>query len=113
MAATTDKDFLVKFQEKHFYLARTPGDKSLHGTLFMSYALRMSYRVAVEVAQSIRALGWGDALVTNLNGDPISLENIPVEQYSPDSYDEGELRASWDENVRSVDAQIPDGVEQG
>jgi hypothetical protein len=110
--ATTDKDYLVRFSEVWFYLARIPNDKKLHGTLFMSYALRMSYLVACEIALRIRKQGYGDALVTNLNGDPISYDNIPVEKYTPQRFDHYEFRDAWDANLKPLDAQIPGSVEQ-
>jgi len=111
MAVSTDKDFLVRFSGKYFYLARTPGDQKMHATLFMSYALRMSYRTACEVALRIRGLAWKDALVTDLNGNPISYDSIPVESFTP-GLDERELAAAWDENVKSPETAIPDGSAQ-
>jgi hypothetical protein len=100
MTKTTDKDFLVRFSAKYFFLARTSGDEKMHGTLYMSYGLRMSYLTACEVALRVRRLGWVDALVTNLNGDPISYENIVVEQNSPQGYDKEEFATVWNENVK-------------
>jgi hypothetical protein len=108
MARSIDKDFLVRLSGKYFYIARIPNDRRMHGTLYMSYGLRMSYRVACEVALRIRNLGWSDALVTNLNGDPISLDNIPVEEHTPQGPDDRELASVWEENVKSLETKLPD-----
>jgi hypothetical protein len=111
MTGSLDRIFLVRFGGKYFYLARTPGDQRMHGTLYMSYALRMSYRTACEVALRIRELGWKDALVTDLNGDAVSYDTIPAEEYTP-GLDERELETAWDQNVKATEAEVSDGPVQ-
>lgn len=109
MVSSADKIFLVRLQGKYFYIARVQNSAQLHATLFMSYGTRMSYLVACEVALYIRQhTNWSDALVCHLNGDPVTLENIPVEQYSPQEYDHFEMEQAWHRNIHPSDAVIPD-----
>jgi len=108
MATSSDRVFLVRLSGKYFFISRIPNDRRMHGTLFMSFGLRMSYLVAAEVALRIRAAGWSDALVCDLHGNPISLENIPVEEFAPSDPDDAELDAAWDSNFKSLDAEVQD-----
>jgi hypothetical protein len=70
------KIYLVRFATDRFFRQRTADGKAALGSPYMSLGTNMTYLVATEIAKILQEMGYGDALVCDRLGKPVSLASI-------------------------------------
>jgi hypothetical protein len=67
--------YLVRVDHDSFFKARTANGEVL-STHVMSYARSMSYDAADEIARALQETGYGNAIVSDLRGNPVDLKTL-------------------------------------
>jgi len=85
--------YLVRFSQRYFFVRKEAESDTAQATPFLSAATQFSYRAALEVTERLHAMGYTDSVVTNLRGQPLTVDNID----EPDSYNPAEVAWFWAE----------------
>ena len=90
-----DQKYLVRFAQNYLFVRKTADSPVAQGSRYLSTGTQFSFLAAAEVTRRLRAAGYGDAVVANLRGEPVTMENVN----QAESYNEIETASVWAEPV--------------
>ena len=85
------KKFLVQFSGGHYFRSLTPDRKEANGTILLGFAELMSFVTATHVAAGLRRIGYRDAFVATLRGEPVTADNLAATE----ELDQDEFETIW------------------
>lgn len=88
-----DQKYLVRFAQKYIFVRKAADSNVAQGSLFLSAGAQFSFLAAAEVTRRLRSLGYTDAVVATLRGEPITADNAN----QTESYNEIETASVWAE----------------
>jgi hypothetical protein len=93
-----NQQYIVRFAQRYFFVRKTADSNVAQGSLLLSSATQFSFLAAAEVVRRLRCIGYGDAVVATLRGEPLTADNAN----QTESYNEIETASVWAEAFTSA-----------
>ena len=82
VVANSGENFIVRVNEKHFFLCFGDNRSDVRGTIVLSEAAHLTYRDADVLAQALRSQGY-DAVAADRYGNAVTAESLRTLDESP------------------------------